>query len=89
LKVQNTRRAVEQATWNALAFERSYVVTTSLPRPATESLIVSSGIGLIVLQGDEVKCWLDAPLSLVESSMRRRVATRMNKCEGVARERVQ
>jgi hypothetical protein len=89
LKVANTRRAVEQATWNRLAFERSYVVTTTMPRACMESLVVASGLGLIVLDGDRVKVWLESPVSQVEAAVRHRVAARMRKYGGVERERVQ
>src|SRR4051812_3179939 len=49
LKLGSLGRALEQASYNRLAFDRSYVVTESLPRPENLALAADFGIGLIVV----------------------------------------
>lgn len=48
LKIRNTRRAIEQASYNALAFDRSYVVTTVKPGLQNLSLASAEGVGLLL-----------------------------------------
>lgn len=48
LKINHTRRALEQASFNRLAFHRSYIVMNSRPTDRNLRMAELSGIGVIV-----------------------------------------
>ena len=49
LKLADNRRAIEQAAYNALSFDRSYVVTGTMPSPEITQLARDHGVGVIVI----------------------------------------
>ena len=61
LKLGSLGRALEQATYNRLAFDRSYVVTSSMPRPENLELAAEHGIGLILVRDRLVRLILESP----------------------------
>jgi len=62
LKLNGLGRAMEQAAYNRLAFDRSYVVTASTPRAENLALAAEHGIGVIVVHDEQTRCLLESPL---------------------------
>ena len=52
LKIRDNRRALQQAAYNKLAFDRSYVVTASEPMQINKTLAQEVGVGFILLRQD-------------------------------------
>ena len=52
LKIRDNRRALQQAAYNKLAFDRSYVVTESEPMQINKTLAQEVGVGFILLRRD-------------------------------------
>ena len=50
LKIRNAKRAIQQAAYNKLAFDRSYVVTASEPSEKNRTLVREAGVGLILVK---------------------------------------
>jgi len=61
LKLGSVGRALEQATYNRSAFDRSYVVTGSMPRAANLTLAAEYGIGIILVRDRRVSRILESP----------------------------
>jgi hypothetical protein len=77
LKLTGLNRALEQASYNRLAFDRSYVVTPSIPRSRNVELAKEHGIGLIVVRDDHVLQFLDSPLDRGEPELRARLLMKL------------
>lgn len=52
LKIRDNRRALQQAAFNKLAFDRSYVVTESEPMQINKALAREVGVGFILVRRD-------------------------------------
>lgn len=52
-KVDNNLRAIEQASYNAHAFHRSYVVTMTVPSSQNLEIAVMRGVGVIALSSTD------------------------------------
>jgi hypothetical protein len=57
LKVGRLQRVLEQATYNAASFHRSWVVTGNKPKPDGLRWASELGIGLLVVQHDVVTAY--------------------------------
>lgn len=77
LKLSGLRRALEQASYNRVAFDRSYVVTGSLPRAENVRLAADHGIGIIVIRGETVKEVLFSPPRLAIPELRARLLSQL------------
>jgi hypothetical protein len=77
LKLGGLGRALEQAAYNRLSFDRSYVVTQSFPRPENVALAAKYGIGLIVIRSGEVRLVLDSPIRRPAPEVRTRLLTKL------------
>jgi hypothetical protein len=84
LKLTGLRRALEQASYNRLAFDRSYVVTGSNPRAENIELAAAHGIGIIVVRGDTVQMILRSPSSRSTSELRARLLEQLRTAKQVA-----
>ncbi len=73
LKLGGLGRALEQAYYNRLSFDRSYVVTASMPRAENLALAAEYEIGLIVVRGGTVQHLLDSPLRRARPELRGRL----------------
>ncbi len=73
LKLASVGRALEQAAYNRIAFDRSYVVTESMPRPDNVALAAESGVGLILVRSGEIRCLLGSPLQRPMPNIRSRL----------------
>ena len=52
LKIRDNRRALQQAAYNKLAFDRSYVVTETEPMQVSKTLAQEVGVGFILVRRD-------------------------------------
>lgn len=53
LKLRDNKGALRQASYNRLAFDRSYVVTASIPSAKIQQRAKKAGIGIIVAAGND------------------------------------
>lgn len=83
LKLASLGRALEQASYNRLAFDRSYVVTESFPRRANIQLAAAYGIGLIVIRGGDVRLVLGSPIQRPVPELRARLLSQLRSAECV------
>jgi hypothetical protein len=81
LKLGGLRRALEQASYNRVAFNRSYVVTGSLPRRENMELAAEHGIGIIVIRGGLVREILDSPSARTMPELRSRLLRQLRSAE--------
>lgn len=73
LKLNNNRRAIQQAGYNKLVFDRSYVVTLSEP---TEEILQHArdvGVGFIVFKNDSMRMAQKSPTASVPGALRQRL----------------
>ena len=73
LKMSHITRALEQAIYNRVVFDRSYVVTASPPRAASVALAADNGIGLILVAGESARQVLSSPYQRADSRWRQRL----------------
>lgn len=52
LKLRDNSRALSQAMLNALAFDRSYIVTMTMPSQSTLDTAAGAGIGIVLVSDD-------------------------------------
>lgn len=76
LKLTDNGRAIEQAAYNALSFDRSYIVTASYPRAANIDRAQAYGVGIIhVSPAGDVTMVSPAADRDVPAAARRRLLT--------------
>lgn len=87
LKVRDNRRALEQAAFNKLAFDRSYVVTESEPAEANKALAREVGVGFILLRNGSTRVIQHSSTDAPRSTLRKRLvyAIRSRKANHVRR----
>ena len=73
LKLCNNRRALQQAKRNRQAFDRSYIVTATLPSPRNRQLAEDAGIGVILVSGGEHVVICAAPLGAQYRPLRKKL----------------
>lgn len=73
LKLNGTRRAIEQSAYNRLAFDRSYVVTAAMPTEESLRAAREAGVGVILAESAGIRIILEAPTSQVESRLKRKL----------------
>jgi hypothetical protein len=83
LKIGSLGRALEQASYNRLAFDRSYVVTNSLPREENLTVAAEHDIGVIVVQEGGVRQLLESPILPADPLLRRRLLARFGDIRSV------
>lgn len=78
LKLNHTRRALEQSALNSLSFDRSYVVTVSRPTGTNLLQAVELGIGLILMTPSfSASILVPAQQRSVDPTVRRRLRSVM------------
>lgn len=75
LKLNSFRRAVEQAAYNRMAFDRAYVVTASRPSGKNFALAVEAKVGVILVTPDGVIELVVSPLVRPQKEVRRSLLT--------------
>lgn len=73
LKLRNNKRAIQQAAYNKLAFDRSYVVTVSEPTNTNKELALQVGVGFILLQNGRTRVIQHSSQGLPEPTVRARL----------------
>lgn len=82
LKLGGLSRALEQAAYNRLSFDRSYVVTAGWPRASNLEVAAEEGIGVIVVSENEVVMLLESPARRAIPTLRRGVVEKLVSAEG-------
>lgn len=77
LKLNSFRRAVEQAAYNRMAFDRAYVVTASCPTPNNLNLATDTGVGVIVIRSDSVIEIAPSPMRRAAKQIRRELLAKI------------
>jgi hypothetical protein len=73
LKVRDNRRALQQAAFNKLAFDRSYVVTESEPTETNKALAREVGVGFILLRNGSTRVIQQSSTEAPRPTLRRRL----------------
>ena len=73
LKLRDNGRAVQQAAYNKMVFDRSYVVTQSKPTEEILWRAHEAGVGFILLTSDFARLLQESPASPVCEKLRRRL----------------
>jgi hypothetical protein len=73
LKLRDNFKAIEQAAYNKLSFDRSYIVTATLPSEKATLFAKSCGVGIIVVTPDYVRIKLNSCKSPGERQVRRKL----------------
>lgn len=81
LKLSDNFRAVQQAARNNLAFDRSYVVTATMPSDGVLEFALEVGVGIIYLAPHSVRvCLNPSRIGPEDESLRKRLLARL-KCQ--------
>jgi len=73
LKLNATRRAIQQSSYNRLAFDRSYVVTAVQPTEASIKAAQNAGVGVIVVTSEGMSVVLQARAAEVDTRLKQKV----------------
>lgn len=76
LKIGKLGRALEQASYNRLAFDRSFIVTNAMPREENLALAAEHEIGVIVVEGNAARQVLESPARPADPLLRGRLLSR-------------
>jgi len=72
-KLNGTKRALEQAAYNGLAFDRSYVVTAVRPSETSLRMAAEVGVGVIVVERGGPRLIRPSPPSAIDPRIRRKL----------------
>lgn len=73
LKISNNFRAVEQAAYNKLAFDKSYIVTATEPSKKVVDFAEEEGVGILVLTRNSIKFHLKSSNEDVPKCLRKKL----------------
>lgn len=73
LKLNDNRRAIGQAAYNKIVFDRSYVVTTTEPTEEILKYARDAGVGFIVFKNGSARLVQESPVAPVHEALRRRL----------------
>lgn len=73
LKLKNNKRGIQQASYNKLVFDRSYVVTLSEPTTENMKHARDLGVGFIVFNNESVRLVQESSPAPVHGALRRRL----------------
>lgn len=82
LKLGGFGRVIEQASYNRLTFDRSWVVVESVPKKQSLDEATRFGIGVLLVRGAAVNLLARPGVANVDSHLRRRAAQRMRNIGG-------
>ena len=77
LKLRNNKRAVQQASYNRLSFDRSYVVTASKPKAEITNHAKQAGVGVIVMTAGDSDVVCEAKIGAEIQSLRHRLVKKV------------
>lgn len=76
LKLGSFGRVLEQAMYNRLSFDRSWIVIDGLPRPSNLDYAAVNGVGVIAITGTS-RVLVQAQLQPVSSAVRKRLIAQL------------
>lgn len=74
LKLSSFGRVLEQAIYNRLSFDRSYLVIAAMPRPENIASAAQYKVGVILVTNGTAQCLLRSPLLHADPVLRRRLS---------------
>ena len=86
LKLNSFRRAVEQAAYNRISFDRAYVVTAAHPTAANLELAVEAGVGVLVITLQGVTEITPSPITRAAKELRKRLLAALHEVRSDVRE---
>ena len=78
LKIGNVGRAIEQAAYNALSFDKSWIVVDRDVSAKNIELCSTLGVGIIVVEGIDARIQLAARAVRVNQESKRRLALKLS-----------
>jgi hypothetical protein len=82
LKLRNHQRAIEQAAYNKVAFDRSFIVTAKVPGSRTRQAALEAGLGIIVVGASGVQLVQESVVSRADGVLRRRLIHKIQASAG-------
>jgi hypothetical protein len=76
-KIGSFSRVLEQAIYNRLSFDRSYVVVAAMPRRENIQLSERYNVGIMMVDQLEARCLLGSPVHRAEPALRARLTARV------------
>ena len=76
-KLGSFSRVLEQAIYNRLSFDRSYVVVASMPRHQNLELSERYNVGIIIVGPISTRCLLQSPFLPAERVLRNRLSAKV------------
>lgn len=76
-KLGSFGRALEQALYNRMSFDRSYIVIDGMPRPTNLALSELYSVGVIMVAESQATCLLKSPARRANSPLRNRLNARV------------
>jgi hypothetical protein len=73
LKLNSTKRAIAQAAYNQLVFDRTFIVTAVVPTERNLAMAAQAGVGVIYVNGKGPKIMLASGRSHPHPVLRRRL----------------
>lgn len=83
LKLNVTRRALYQSSYNQLAFDACYVVTSVPPTRNSIRVAESAGIGILVVRRNRVVVALSAPVHDIERRTKNKLVSAIREASDV------
>jgi hypothetical protein len=77
LKIGSFGRVLEQAIYNRLSFDRSYLVVAATPRPDNLAEAARHGTGIILVGANVTQCILGSPLMRADPVLRQRLSSKI------------
>jgi hypothetical protein len=82
LKLRNHQRAIEQAAYNKVAFDRSFIVTATVPSTRTQQAALEAGIGIIVVGASGAQLVQESIASKADGRLRKRLIRKIQASAG-------
>ncbi len=76
-KLGSFSRVLEQAIYNRLSFDRSYLVVAAMPRPENLAEATRHCVGIILVGDNVTRCLLGSPLVHAEPILRQRLTNKV------------
>jgi hypothetical protein len=76
-KLKSFGRVLEQAIYNRLSFDQSYVVVAAIPRRENLTLAEQHDVGVIIVQGFNTTCLLRSPVRRADPELRDRLEAKV------------
>lgn len=77
LKLGSFGRVLEQAMYNRLSFDRSWVVTDGVPKSTSMEFAAANGVGVISVVAGLPRVLLQAELQIVSPAVRKRLIAQL------------